>query len=94
MRSNPLSITGSEVPDRRDVVPATPQSSNLETPRSTRKRTRSAQVGPEPVSVDPSQSTPGQDEEGPRRSERKRRKISNYNRLIDVGALSSGDEKA
>ncbi|KAL3492382.1 HORMA domain-containing protein [Aspergillus germanicus] len=94
MRSNPLSITGSEVADRRDVVPATPQSSNLETPRSTRKRTRSSQVGPEPVSVTPSQSTPGQDEEGPRRSGRKRRKISNYNRLIDVGALSSGDEKA
>jgi hypothetical protein len=94
MRSNPLSITGSEVADRRDVVPATPQSSNLETPRSTRKRTRSSQVGPEPVSATPSQSTPGQDEEEPRRSGRKRRKISNYNRLIDVGALSSGDEKA
>ncbi|KAJ0425172.1 HORMA domain-containing protein [Aspergillus carlsbadensis] len=92
MRSNPLSVTGSEVADRRDVVPATPQSSNLDTP-STRKRTRSSQVGPEPVSVTPSQSTPGQEEEV-RRSGRKRRKISNYNKLIDVGALSSGDEKA
>ncbi|KAL2841808.1 HORMA domain-containing protein [Aspergillus pseudodeflectus] len=94
MRSNPLSVTDSEIADRRDVVPATPQSSQLDTPRSTRKRTRSSQVGPEPVSVTPSQSTPGQDEEGLRRSGRKRRKISNYNKLIDVGALSSGDEKA
>ncbi|KAL3456311.1 HORMA domain-containing protein [Aspergillus heterothallicus] len=91
MRSNPLLVAG-EV-DRRDIVPATPQPSSLDTPRSTRKRTRSSQIDPEPVSATPSQSTPGQDEEAIRRSGRKRRKISNYSKLIDVGALSSGDER-
>ncbi|KAL2840559.1 HORMA domain-containing protein [Aspergillus pseudoustus] len=92
MRSNLLVIAGEG--DRRDIIAATPQPSSLDTPRSTRKRTRSSQIGPEPVSVTPSQPTPGQDEEAVRRSGRKRRKISNYSKLIDVGALSSGDEKA
>ncbi|KAL2809897.1 HORMA domain-containing protein [Aspergillus granulosus] len=91
VRPNPLVVSG-EV-DRRDIVPATPQPSSLDTPRSTRKRTRASQVGPVPVSVTPSQSMPGQEEDGERRSGRKRRKISNYSKLIDVGALSSGDEK-
>ncbi|KAL6233160.1 hypothetical protein BDW75DRAFT_252170 [Aspergillus navahoensis] len=67
-----------------------------DTPRSTRKRIRSSQVGPEPSPVTPSQSTttdPERESEGPRRSGRKkRRKISNYSKLIDVGAETSGNE--
>ncbi|KAL4867754.1 hypothetical protein BDV12DRAFT_170783, partial [Aspergillus spectabilis] len=63
---------------------------------TTRKRTRSSQIGPEPAT--PARSTTendndneGRESDGPRRSGRKRRKISNYNRLIDVGAESSGN---
>ncbi|KAL4994987.1 HORMA domain-containing protein [Aspergillus recurvatus] len=67
-----------------------------ETPRSTRKRTRSSQIGPDPAPVTPSQSTttdPERESEGPRRSGRKkRRKVSNYSKLIDVGAETSGNE--
>ncbi|KAL4908342.1 hypothetical protein BDW74DRAFT_99954 [Aspergillus multicolor] len=74
----------------------TPQPVNKDTPRSTRKRTRSSQSGPEPRPVTPSQSTTTDHEresEGPRRSaRRKRRKISNYSKLLDVGAESSGNE--
>ncbi|KAL4808262.1 HORMA domain-containing protein [Aspergillus unguis] len=68
----------------------TPQPAN----NSTRKRTRSSHIGPEPVPVTPSQSTTDleQDSGGPRRSGRKRRKISNYTKLIDVGADTSGNE--
>ncbi|KAL4972544.1 HORMA domain-containing protein [Aspergillus desertorum] len=67
-----------------------------DTLRSTRKRTRSSQVGPEPRPVTPSQSTttdPERESDGPRRSGRKkRRKVSNYSKLIDVGAETSGNE--
>ncbi|KAL4985488.1 HORMA domain-containing protein [Aspergillus falconensis] len=67
-----------------------------DTPRSTRKRTRSSQAGPEPRPATPSQSTttdPERENEGPRRSGRKkRRKVSNYSKLIDVGAETSGNE--
>ncbi|KAL4779308.1 HORMA domain-containing protein [Aspergillus varians] len=63
------------------------------TPRPTRKRTRSSQIGPEPRPVTPSQSTTtDRESEGSRRSRRKRRKISNYAKLIDVGAETSGNE--
>ncbi|OJJ59606.1 hypothetical protein ASPSYDRAFT_57174 [Aspergillus sydowii CBS 593.65] len=73
------------------------QSTDNSTPqRSTRKRTRSSQVGPEPVRpVTPSHSTASDNEvdtDKPRRSSRKRRKISNYSKLIDVGAETSGNE--
>ncbi|KAL4942669.1 hypothetical protein BDV06DRAFT_235265 [Aspergillus oleicola] len=80
----------------------TPQPSSVtkETPISTRKRTRSSQVGPAvqvPRTPSQTQSTDHDGEsEGPRRSGRKkRRKISNYSKLIDVGAeTSSGNEDA
>ncbi|KAL4932120.1 putative meiosis specific protein Hop1 [Aspergillus undulatus] len=67
-------------------------SKETELPISTRKRTRSSQVG---IPATPSQSQTVTDHEvesegGPRRSGRKkRRKISNYNKLIDVGAETS-----
>ncbi|RDW65864.1 putative meiosis specific protein Hop1 [Aspergillus mulundensis] len=74
----------------------TPQPVNKDTPISTRKRTRSSQNGPEPRPVTPSQSPTTDQEresEGLRRSaRRKRRKISNYSKLLDVGAESSGNE--
>ncbi|KAL4776521.1 HORMA domain-containing protein [Aspergillus nidulans var. acristatus] len=67
-----------------------------DTPGPTRKRTRSSQIGPEPRPVTPSQSTttdPERENEGHRRSGRqKRRKVSNYSKLIDVGAETSGNE--
>ncbi|KAL4965023.1 putative meiosis specific protein Hop1 [Aspergillus stella-maris] len=78
----------------------TPQPSSVrkETPISTRKRTRTSQVGPAiQVPSTPSQthSTDNEGEsEGPRRSGRKkRRKISNYNKLIDVGADTSSENE-
>ncbi|KAL4912543.1 HORMA domain-containing protein [Aspergillus aurantiobrunneus] len=81
---------------RRDTASSTRQSTSMETPMPTRKRTRSSQIGSEPQPVTPSQSTTTDHEresEGPRRSSRKkRRKISNYNKLIDVGAETSGNE--
>lgn len=83
--SNVVSV----IEDSQPTDKSTPQ-------RSTRKRTRSSQIGPEPVRpVTPSQSTASDDEVGtdkPRRSSRKRRKVSNYTKLIDVGAETSGNE--
>ncbi|KAL4881940.1 HORMA domain-containing protein [Aspergillus karnatakaensis] len=65
-------------------------------PKPIRKRTRSSRIGPEPVTPARSTTDPdhdnGRESEGPRRSGRKRRKIGNYAKLIDVGAESSGNE--
>lgn len=84
--SNVVSV----IQDSQPTDKSTPQKYN-------RKRTRSSQVGPEPVRpVTPSQSTASDNEvdtDKPRRSSRKRRKISNYSKLIDVGAETSGNEQ-
>ncbi|KAI9370851.1 HORMA domain-containing protein [Aspergillus egyptiacus] len=74
----------------------TPQNMNKSaTPQPSRKRTRASQVGPEPRPITPSQSTTDREKEsdGARRSGRKRRKISNYSKVIDVGEQTSSDEK-
>ncbi|KAL2869854.1 putative meiosis specific protein Hop1 [Aspergillus lucknowensis] len=92
-RSNPQSVAGDA--DRNDAAISTPQSTNNGTLQTARKRTRSSQIGPEPVRTTPSRLTPDYEGAGEavRRSGRKRRKISNYSKLIDVGAETSGSEK-
>lgn len=94
-RSNLQGVT--ENGSLNDSTLLSPHPNIRDTPASasTRKRTRSSQVGPEPVPATPSQSAttdPEQDSEGPRRSGRKKRKISNYTKHIDVGAETSGNE--
>ncbi|KAL2814837.1 HORMA domain-containing protein [Aspergillus cavernicola] len=77
-----------------DTVLSTPQPNTKDAPRSTRKRTRSSQIGTAPHCITPSQPTTDHEaaDDGVRRSGRKRRKISNYSKLIDIGAQTSGDE--
>ncbi|KAL3475470.1 HORMA domain-containing protein [Aspergillus californicus] len=95
-RSNRRTRSSQLGTEQRDIVSSPPQSVDQDTPRLTRKRTRSSQVGTESQYATPSQSTTDQEptSDSPRRSGRKRRKISNYAKFIDVGAQTSGDENA
>ncbi|KAL5337908.1 HORMA domain-containing protein [Aspergillus crustosus] len=85
-----------EAPRSANKASASSSAAPTSTPMVTRKRTRTSQVGPEPAtparSTDHDHEKDGQESEGPRRSGRKRRKIGNYSKLIDVGAESSGNE--
>ncbi|KKK13584.1 hypothetical protein AOCH_002751 [Aspergillus ochraceoroseus] len=68
--------------------------STADTAIPTRKRTRSSQIHPEPGVIPlPTTPTHGSPGDGLRRSARKKRKISNYSKLIDVGAETSDSEQ-